>query len=72
MFRDIILQQDEKFQNVSPVFKSTLLPVTCRGFKLFIQNPRAFLDKRKKGRISGQSLMTETLEDRLPEVAGKI
>lgn len=72
MFRDIILQQDEKFQNVSPVVKSTLLPVTCRGFKLFIQNPRAFLDKRKKGRISGQSLMTETLEDRLPEVAGKI
>lgn len=48
MFRDIILRQDEKFQNVSPVFKSTLLPVTCRGFKLFIQNPRAFLDKRKK------------------------
>lgn len=25
MFRDIILQQDEKFQNVSPVVKSTLL-----------------------------------------------
>lgn len=72
MFRDIILQQDEKFQNVSPVVKLTLLPVTCRSFKLFIQNPRAFLDKRKKGRISGQSLMTETLEDRLTEVAGKI
>lgn len=33
---------------MSPVVESTLLPVTCRSFKLFIKNPRTFLDKRKK------------------------
>lgn len=48
MFRDIILRQDEKFQNVSPVVKSTLLLLSVAVSNSLSKIQELFLDKRKK------------------------